>query len=279
MYEEFLFVLRQRPLPYEKSTAAFWNDPHVSKGMLAAHLDPHLQAASREHAFVDRSVNWIASAFPPSRYPKLCDLGCGPGIYAERFCKKGYEVSGVDLSERSINYALHSAKEQGLSIDYRLLNYLTLSDRASYDLMTLIYCDFGVLCKEDRATVLCNAFSALKPGGALLLDAFTAREYKNRREQTSIQVLDEGFWSDEPHAFIHSFFRYDMQRVYCDRYIVLTDACLRHYLIWNHAFDAAELACELNDAGFERVELFGDVAGAPFTNRGRILCALAHKPG
>ncbi len=277
MYTELLDYLGRRPALYEKSTAAFWNDPHVSKGMLKAHLDPHFQGATREHAFVDRSVEWIRKVHPPERFGKLLDLGCGPGLYAERFCSCGYEVTGVDISERSIAYARQSAEKQNLLIEYRLQDYTTLQNREDSDIATLIYCDFGVLQPEDRRTLLRNAFSALKPGGVFVLDVFTPKEYRNKPESTSIKYYLEGFWSDEPHALIQSFFRFDDSNDYCYRYIVLTNGTMRCYHIWNHAFGIDELRADLTQAGFARMEFFNDVAGVPYSKSSRTLCVAAYK--
>lgn len=46
----------EKPQLYASSTGEFWNDEHISKGMLAAHLNPQEDAATRKHEFLDRSV-------------------------------------------------------------------------------------------------------------------------------------------------------------------------------------------------------------------------------
>lgn len=39
----------KRPELWQRSAASLWDDPHISKGMLKAHLDPEIDAASRRH--------------------------------------------------------------------------------------------------------------------------------------------------------------------------------------------------------------------------------------
>ena len=73
--------------------------------MLASHLNPDEQGATCKHDFAFKSAEWIATVAPPAEYKKLLDLGCGPGIYAERFVKEGFAVIGIDFSTRSIAYA------------------------------------------------------------------------------------------------------------------------------------------------------------------------------
>ncbi|SCM83348.1 Methyltransferase domain protein (fragment) [uncultured Sporomusa sp.] len=107
MFNSISRVLEKPPL-YTKSEVAFWNDEHISKQMLKAHLDPEFEGASRKLTFIDNSVAWIKEFVPPSNFPLLLDMGCGPGIYAERLATAGYQVTGIDFSKRSIDYAQNS---------------------------------------------------------------------------------------------------------------------------------------------------------------------------
>lgn len=75
----------------------------VKKPELEAHLDPDCEGSSRPHVFIDKSVEWIEKVALANIYKKSLDLGCGPGIYTERLFKKGYDVTGIDYSKRSIN--------------------------------------------------------------------------------------------------------------------------------------------------------------------------------
>ena len=58
--ERLLTFVQTEPALYEGGTAPFWDDDHISQSMLAAHLDPNLDAASRNAAFVQASAEWIA---------------------------------------------------------------------------------------------------------------------------------------------------------------------------------------------------------------------------
>ena len=59
--------------------------------------------ASRPAAFLDRSAAWLASALDLTEGSRLLDLGCGPGLYAERFARCGVRVLGIDVSRRSLD--------------------------------------------------------------------------------------------------------------------------------------------------------------------------------
>ncbi len=50
---------------------------------------------------------------------RLLDIGCGGGLLSEPMARLGFQVMGVDASERNIGTASAHAAEQGLAIDYR----------------------------------------------------------------------------------------------------------------------------------------------------------------
>lgn len=274
---EQLFSFIQRPELYQSSTSKFWDDEHIFKGMLESHLDPDWDAATRSHKFVDKSVDWIVSILPPKKYPKLLDLGCGPGIYAEKFYEKSYCVTGVDFSERSINYAETNAQMKNMDIKYHLQNYLQLSIKDEFDIVTLISCDFGVLSDDNRSLLLRKIHSALNSNGALVFDAFTPRYYKGKPEAKSWEYCQSGFWKEAPHICLNSLYRYDDSNTFLNQTITITADSIDCYNIWEHTFTTEELKRDLVAAGFTKVDFYGDIAGAKYDSDGEIICVVAQK--
>jgi 2-polyprenyl-3-methyl-5-hydroxy-6-metoxy-1,4-benzoquinol methylase len=269
--------LKERPRLYEPSTSKFWDDEHISKGMLEAHLNPDWEAATRSHQFVDRSVEWITAITKKKEFLEILDLGCGPGLYAERFFKKGFHVTGIDFSARSVNYAKESAKRQGLVIDYLYKNYLEISYQEQFDAVTLIYCDFGVLSDADRSLLLKKVYRALRPGGTFIFDVFTPKRYENVQETRSFAYHETGFWNKEPHLCIDSLYRYDYCNTFVNQCVVVTKETTHCYNIWEHTFTAQELQQALQQAGFQTLDFYGDAAGAMYSKDGDTICAVACK--
>ncbi len=275
-YTDLLNKMKLPPL-YERSEHPFWNDEHISAGMLAAHLDPNMDAASRRPEFLDRSVEWIASLLPPEEYPKLLDLGCGPGLYGQRFAKAGYSVTGVDLSPRSIEYAKQTAESEGLSIDYRVADYLNLDLRTQYDAAVLIYCDYSALSTEDRLTLLSKAHDHLRPGGKLLMDIDSEYAFKTTNEYHNWSLCEQGgYWSAEPHLVIEQECRF------CDNVVlhqagVATADNLRMYYIWKTHFSPDSIRTEVESAGFKVLEYRSDVAGAAYSDTSPTITVLLER--
>lgn len=96
MFEE-LEKINTRPKPFEFYTASeFCTDEHTSNKMLSFHLNEEIDGSSHNAAFIafiDRSVEWIASHFNVGTGMKIADFGCGPGLYTTRLAKKQAEVT------------------------------------------------------------------------------------------------------------------------------------------------------------------------------------------
>ena len=72
------------------------------------------------------------------RAPKVLDVGCGGGILSEALAKSGAQVTGIDLSQASLEVARQHAKGQGLSIDYRYesAEEIALKNTGRFDAVT-----------------------------------------------------------------------------------------------------------------------------------------------
>ena len=266
-----------KPKLYAPSTNKFWDDEHISKGMLAAHLNPDWDAATRKPEFLDKSVDWISEIAPSSQYKLLLDLGCGPGLYAERFNSAGYSVTGVDFSKRSIAYAKEQTLLDKSTIEYHYQNYLTIDYIEQFDVITLIYCDYAALSITDRLILLRKVYQALKPNGKFIFDVFTP--LMRKKESHSWEYYKEsGFFSEKPHICLESVYHYDDEdNTELRQSIVITEEAVNCYNIWDHFFTKEALLSEIQTAGFGIFEFYGDIAGKEFSDSGETICGVLTK--
>ena len=275
--KKLLNLLEKRPDLFEQTNNNIWDDDHISKSMLAAHLNEHLDSATREISFVKASDGWIAENFRPDEYPLLLDLGCGPGIYTELFYDLGYDVSGIDLSDRSVAYAKNSAYQTKKEIKYVQGDYTKIHFGSQYNLITLIYCDFGVLSRDTRKKLLAKIYDSLFPEGIFLFDVFTSLKYKGVKETTDWDIRENGFWSEKLCLTLHSFYRYEEDQTFLNQYAVVTEDSFSLYNVWEHTFTLKEIKHDLLEAGFSNINVYGDIAGAPYGPDGRTMCISAQK--
>ena len=261
-----LIDIQQKPAPFTPGEPLFWDDPHISAQMLKAHLNPDIDAASRRPETIDRSVQWLIETLGLTAGASLLDLGCGPGLYASRFARAGFHVTGVDFSRRSIEYATKYASENHLDIHYRYQNYLTLADEAQYDAAFLIYGDFCPLNPEQRATLLGNIHRALKPNGKFVLDVTTRECRKKHGNRNGWYAAESGFWKAGPHLVLEEGFDYPEQSIWLDQYTVVEpDDKISVYRNWFQDYTPESITIELSQGGFAVESLWSNLAGQPHT--------------
>ena len=259
--------LQQLPAPFTPGEPLFWDDPHISAQMLAFHLDPTVEAASRKPETIDRVVAWITATLGLQLGDAVLDLGCGPGLYAARLAEKGLRLTGVDYSRRSIAYATDYARQHGLDITYRYQNYLELTDENHYEAALLIYGDFCPLSPGQRALLLQNVHRALKPGGRFVLDVTTRECRKKYGNRNGWRSLETGFWKPGPHLLLEEGFDYPEQSIWLDQAVVIEEnGKISVYRNWFQDYTPETITTELQAGGFTVESLGGDLTGTPYTD-------------
>lgn len=273
-----IFEYLKKPELYAESTSKFWDDQHISKELLEAHLHPTWDAASRNHDFIHSSVEWISDIAPSKYYKKLLDLGCGPGLYAERFYKKGYTITAMDFSKRSINYGKEKAKENHSNIQYIYGNYLQIDYDNEFDLVTLIFCDYGALSHLQRRILLKKIYGAMKSGGKFIFDVFTPKNYQGKMESTTWYFNEgSGFWKEDTYLSIEAHYIYEGNIRLNQSIVIDKEDNISIYRIWDHYYTKYTISEELKQAGFKKIQIFSDVAGKPYDEESKTMCIMVEK--
>lgn len=275
---EQLEELQGKPAPFAPGEPLFWTDPYISQQMLATHLDPGTDAASRRPETIARYVAWLIETLHLRSGQAVLDLGCGPGLYAARLAPHGLRVTGVDFSQNSINYATQYAREHNLAIIYRCQNYLALDDTELYDAALLIYGDYCALAPAQRARLLQNIYRALKPGGYFAFDVTTRALRSQYGLKNGWSVDRDGFWKPGLALVLKQGFDYPEQALYLDQYIVIeVNGKVSVYRNWFQDYAPETITAELEAGGFSISSLWGDLAGAPYEETSEWIGVVARK--
>jgi len=263
-----------RPALFEPGEPHFWDDPHISKSMLEAHLNPTHDAASRRPETIDKEVIHLIASGVLKRDDKLLDLGCGPGLYASRFCMYGLNVSGIDISERSLNYAIAHAASNGLNIDYRCMNFFDVNYNEEFDEVLQTHGELATFSDEKRDELLSIIHRALKPGGLLIFDVTAAAP---KPQEAGWYFADGGFWRPVKHLVLEQSFTYPEAGAHVDQYIVIDEKGVIIYRTWIRHYTLDTLRPPLEKAGFQVVHTWNDLTGTPYKEGGDWLAVVARK--
>ena len=278
MFDE-LERINDRPEPFQFYTASdLWTDEHTSKQMLSFHLNEVIDVSSRNAEFINQSTEWIATEFNIGKDSKIADFGCGPGLYAAHLAKHGAHVTGIDFSERSIEYAKDIATREQLNISYVNQNYLEFETQDRFNLVLMIMCDFCALSPTQRKRLLSKFYKILKPGGSVLLDVYSLSAFEQREETATYEENQlNGFWSPNKYYGFLNTFKYDNEKIVLDKYTIIESERTRTVYNWLQYFTPEDLEREFKEAGLSIKGFYSDVAGTLYDPESNEFAAIANK--
>ncbi len=265
LYVELGRIL-DRPAPFSIYTAeTLWADPYRSEQMLAYHLNSAVDVSSRRTSFIDESVEWMVQEFDLSNGKRVLDFGCGPGLYAARLASHGAEVTGVDFSPRSIEYARREAETAEHVISFQQANYLEYEPEGVFDLIIMIMCDYCALSPAQRSVMLRKFASSMGTEGRVVLDVYSLSAFAEKAEATTVEKNSlDGFWSAAPYLGFQASFKYDDEEVILDKYTIVTEREVYEVYNWLQYFSQESLKQEFQEHGLVVESVLGDVAGSAF---------------
>lgn len=121
------------------------------------------QGTTGECDFIEKEIDF-------NRSQRIIDIGCGTGRHSIELTKRGYCVTGVDLSESQLMRAREKAKDLGLEIDFRKQDARQLPFSNEFDLAIMLCEGAFPLMETDEMNfeILKNATRALKDNGKFI---------------------------------------------------------------------------------------------------------------
>ncbi|NIW35141.1 MAG: methyltransferase domain-containing protein [Gemmatimonadetes bacterium] len=203
----------------------------------------------------------------------LLDMGCGPGRFSVPFAKRGFEVTGVDITPFLMQKALDYAKREGVRIELVKEDMRRFVRPDSFDLALSMLTTFGYFeDSDDDLTVLGNILTSLKPGGVFVFDTFGKEVLAGKYRDTSSKQLPDGNLIVQRREAVNDWSQMENEWLLIkdDRVRTLR---LRHWLYSGHEFKQL-----LREAGFVEPALYGDLSGSAYGPGAERLVAVGRKP-
>ena len=279
--------LSKKPPLFKKDCGNIWTEEYIATQMLNAHLDPNSDGASRRTLIIEKTVDFINKNVLESN-SSILDLGCGPGLYAEKLCKNGHKITGVDFSQNTINYAKGSAKKQGLDIEYKCDNFLNLKYFEDYNVVMQIYGEVNTFSPEERDKLFKIVYNALKPNGLFIFDVSTPALRKMCTYEKGTKCNQElllkknwyisegGFWREKAHIVLEEGFQYDND-IWLDQYIVADNEGVQVYRNWFNDYTVETISEIIQNCGFKIIDMKGDLTGESLKEDSEWIAIIAQK--
>jgi SAM-dependent methyltransferase len=211
---------------------------------------------------------------------RILDAGCGTGDYSIGLARRGYAVTGLDISTGLVSIAIEKLCDTSLPIEFLIGDILELPREPRFD---------GILCRgvlngitgdEDRQRILRSFAGALRKGGVLVLDVREWNATALRKRETPIfektvetsrgrLTFRSATRLDNATRCLHVSERHTLERHGGEE--------VSEYGFVMRCWTQEELHTSLSDAGFGSTAYFGDYdshARAGSTDRIVAVCSL-----
>ncbi len=181
----------------------------------------------------------------------ILDIGCGTGRHCVELARRGYAVTGIDLSDGMLKQASEAAAKAGVAATFIQADAVEFEVNTEFD-AAICLCEgaFGLLGSTDDPgehdlAILRNINRALKPGGRFLLTALNG--FKLVRKYGNDDVVSGRF---DP---LYMAERYDLEYE--------TPDGKKSTPVSERGFAPSELRLMLRMTGFEVLHIGGGTAG------------------
>jgi SAM-dependent methyltransferase len=208
-----------------------------------------------------REVDFALEVLAPRPGARVLDVACGHGRHSLELARRGYRVTGVDLSEPSLTLAREAAAAEDLDVELVHSDMREIPFREEFDAAVDLFTSFGYFETEhEDERALAAIAHSLKPGGALLLETINGAALLRVFRAETWNELEDGTLMLEHRSYdllsgrndvVWKFVRPDGSR-----------SELRHSL---RLYTVAEIVSMLRRVGLEVERSWGGWDGAELT--------------
>jgi ubiquinone/menaquinone biosynthesis C-methylase UbiE len=144
-------------------------------------------------AYVKGYSTWkpkFIKIFEEHNVSSVCDVACGFGAYSVMLVKNGFNVSGFDISDKSVHLTQSMMREYGCTVDeYKVCSITKIEYADNSFCAAVAHAVIDHISLADAYRALEELFRILVPGGLLFItfDPLSADDENNRHD-----VLEDG---------------------------------------------------------------------------------------
>lgn len=202
-------------------------------------------------------VDFVERELGADRSKRILDIGCGTGRHAIELARRGYRVTGFDLSEGQLRVAREKATAAGVGVEFHRRDATEPHFVQEFD-AALMFCEgaFPLMeTDEKNFAILKHAAAALRPGGKLLQTTLNALFPLFHSVKDFLDAGGSGAVTDRL-TFDWMTFREQAELTFTD------DAGQTQTVATNERYyTPPEMHWLLRSAGFAKVDIFGGHLG------------------
>lgn len=208
---------------------------------------------------------------PPARVLDLC---CGAGRHSLWLARRGFDVTGVDLTSRYLEIARKAAEQEGLQVRWVECDMRRIEFECEFDAAISMNTAFGYFEDEEHnMEVLRRLGRALKPGGRAFFDLPSRDGMMGQFQPCCVAETPAGHLRVEQRQFepLSGLLRAVGH--------VFDNGARRDYTLTIRWYALSEFRRALEEAGLAFARVYADWEGGEFTRESPRMLVVAQKSG
>jgi SAM-dependent methyltransferase len=210
-------------------------------------------------------------ALPQAGALRALDLCCGFGRISAELARRGFAVTGVDITESYLRAAREDAAYEKLDIEYIRADARKFTRPGFFDIAVNLYISFGYFENpEDDRIVMRNVYESLRPGGVFIIETLG--------KEIAVRDFVEAEWFERAGwTVLTEYEAMDSWTRLKNRWILIKDGKRIERVFTQRLYAASELRQLMREAGFAAVEIYGSWDESPYDQNAAKLIAAGRK--
>lgn len=207
-----------------------------------------------------KEVNSIISLLNIKADATVLDCPCGVGRHSFEFARSGFNVTGVDKTEKYLYEARKRAEKEKLVLEFIKSDMREFRRPDTFDAVVNLWNSFGYFENiEDDLKVLGNFYDSLKENGKFLIDVYG--------KEVVVKLLRKKDWYEEDDGSIFLDERKisdDCGKLFTRWILIDKDNNRKEFTYFQRLYSGTELVELVKKAGFKDVKIYGGFDGSPY---------------
>ena len=203
--------------------------------------------------------------------PKVLDVFCGFGRISSELARRGFEVTGVDITEGYLKTAREDASYEKLNIEYIHSDARDFTRPDYFDAAVNLYVSFGYFSeRKDDLKLVRNVYESLKAEGVFIIETLG-------KEIAARDFIEAEWFERAGYMVLTEYEPLDSWTFLKNRWILIKDGVKMDKILTQRLYSASELRDLLFEAGFSKVEIYGDWEKNPYDHNAPKLIVVGRK--
>jgi SAM-dependent methyltransferase len=200
-----------------------------------------------------REVDYLIKILEIKTEQHIVDVPCGFGRHSIELTRRGFKVTGIEYNQTQIDFAERLMVEKAAPFEIIQADMRSMPTESKYDVLINFFTSFGYFDDSDNEKTLKNFYTALKPGGKILLEILNRDGVLKNFQPYWVTRLEDGTMLIEEREY-----KPLSGRMHAIHTIVSTDGTIVERQLDHRVYTPYELIEMFKTQGFNILNIYGD---------------------